>query len=104
MWATAGDRSRLLAGFLASAVVAACGGGGGGGSTPDAWQEDPTGDGGSGFTRRALLERIASQYLIPTYEQFATAADGLVTAVDAYCVAPGVETRAAAQSAWRGAI
>jgi predicted lipoprotein len=104
MWAAATYRSWLAASVLSALAIAGCGGGGGGGSTPDAWQEDPTGDGGSGFTRRALLERVTTQFLIPTYERFATEADELVTAIDAYCAAPAAETRAAAQSAWREAI
>src|SRR5215207_3586343 len=95
-------RCRLAACLSSAAVLVACGGGGK--ATPDAWVEDPTGDGGSGFTRRALLERLATQVLIPTYEQFATSADGLVTAIGAYCAAPGAETRGAAQSAWRATI
>jgi predicted lipoprotein len=97
---------RCVLTLTAGLVLAACGGGGGG---PDARVD---GDApGASFDRRALLSHLANQFLIPTYERFATQADGLAVAVDAYCAALAsppvgdpVATRTAAQAAWRGAI
>jgi uncharacterized protein len=103
-------------GILALAVSVAAGCGGDGGASPSGpadasgGGDDDDDDGGSsGFERRALLAHLANDLLLPTYEGFATAAAGLVTAIEAHCDAlgagqDGAASLAAAQAAWRDAI
>jgi predicted lipoprotein len=98
--------SRVVLPALAMALIA-CGGGGNGSADARVDGDAP----GASFDRRALLARLANQFLIPTYERFVTQADGLATALDTYCAALAsppagdpAATRAAAQAAWRSTI
>jgi predicted lipoprotein len=100
------SRSRVALPALAMALMA-CGGGGNGSADARIDGDAP----GASFDRRALLARLANQFLIPTYERFVTQADGLATALDTYCAALAsppagdpAATRAAAQAAWRSTI
>lgn len=93
------------AGPLAAAAMAlaltACGGGGG----------DGGGGGGSStcddFDCQGMLENLANNVMLPTYQSFETEAQELVTEVDAYCDALGSggedSARDNAQQAWRDA-
>jgi predicted lipoprotein len=88
------DVSRTGPGSLALLALLACGSESG---TPG--ESAP-----SGFDRKALLARAADGFLVPTYQQFATAAAALDDAITAHCEALGAGSLAAAQEAWRSAI
>jgi predicted lipoprotein len=114
MWSwLALPRSRQLPLVVALALGTACGGGDGG-SQPGAPDARLDGDGSViEFDRRGLLRHLATNVLLPTYEAFADEAEALSVAVDAYCVAVGVDAEptgdaaaalASAQDAWRGAM
>jgi predicted lipoprotein len=104
--------SRACSLAAALALVAACGGGGGSEPRPPDARVD--GDGAVvDFDRRGLLQHLATNVFLPMYEDFATKAEALSVAVDAYCVAVGVDaapagdavaTLASAQDAWRAAM
>lgn len=88
---------------VAALALAACGGGGGGGGDDDDRPDAPD----DSFDRRALIEHLATNVLLPGYVAFADDAAALVTAVDAYCDAlvagDAIAERDAARAAWRDA-
>ena len=57
----------------------------------------------TGFDRRALLENITQQIIIPAHEQFVAEAEALETAVTTFTKDPTLSNLEAAQSAWRTA-
>jgi predicted lipoprotein len=50
--------------------------------------------------RPDVLANLGENVFLPTYRDFATRAETLVTATDAYATTPGAETKLAAQQAW----
>ncbi|MBA1147800.1 imelysin family protein [Ectothiorhodospiraceae bacterium WFHF3C12] len=86
-------------------LLAACGGGGGGG-----------GGGGTGggsscddFDCQGMLENLANNVMLPTYETFRAESEAMVSAVSDYCTAldtsdPATAERDNARQAWRDAM
>jgi predicted lipoprotein len=58
---------------------------------------------GQGDTRRTLLERWATDLIVPGYTEFEQRSEEVSTAVDALCAAPSEATLAAARAAWEAA-
>src|SRR5688572_23604246 len=89
--------------LLVSLGCAACGSGDNSGD-----DSDPIDARDDGFDRRAMLQHLADEVIIPAHADFVTAAGALTGALDTYCAAldsgPASTERDAALQAWRDAM
>ncbi len=82
---------RAILGLALAAVLPSCGGGGGGGG----------GGVGDSFDRQALLANLATNLVVPTYQDFLAKAQALKTAADTYKADPAIPASlTAVQDAW----
>src|SRR5688572_24955980 len=86
-------RFKLSFRVLLLAALAAC--------TPKASREQEPRDAPA---RRVLLQNLAERVILRSYQEFEQRAQALANAADAYASAPAVDTRGAAQQAFREAL